>query len=693
MMENTIFVLAAAATDRRRLAAALGGSGIEIFSDAHSAVSAITGQPPAVVMAEEHLLSPEHLARLSSLSPPPQLVILASPGAWAAAVERLGHAAAAFLPRDAGAGALVAAVERCLRLARLQRRSEALENGIAAKIEARLAERVDTERFLAVKQVVDKVSHFIGLLARDVEGGVEYFNQTPYFVSLHNRDLRLVATNPIFNRHFGHRLGTRSWEIYEGDAGKAETCPVAISMRSEIVYTTRATARYRSGRKVPMIVHCAPIYNDDGEVDLVLEVATGSKEIKDIKLELQRTRQRYEMLFDEVPCHIAVLDRKGRITAINRRFKEDFGEETGIDFFDLFSFSRKPCCQSPIEHSLQDGEPHQAEMFLAAPNGRSLNAMVWTAPIKSASGKLVQVLVIFVDVTHLRELEHNLSSLGLMIGSISHGIKGVLTGLDAGLFLIDAGFYRDMPAQIEEGLEITRMMVERIRKVVLNILYYAKKREFTIEQVDLLGFVCDVAHQMEAKIRGADVRLVCNFDPARVAVELDAGIVRSALFNILENAMEACIEDPSDRPHRIVFSTSQEENHVLIQIRDNGCGMDPQALREIFTMFYSTKGNQGTGLGLFITEKVIREHGGTISAESRPGEGTLFSIRLPKGCRPHSGVSLTQSVAPPAAAPPGAGPQRLRGDRAPWSCQAPGASGHAGQAPKPNPGNGGGKGP
>jgi PAS domain S-box-containing protein len=653
-MDNTIFVLAAAAADRRRLAAALGGGGIVTFAEVHAALNAITDRPPAVVLAEEGLLGAESLARLGALSPPPQLVVLAAPDAWAAAVERLGQTAAAFLPRDAGAGALVAAVERCLRLGRLQQRVDALENGLPAKIAAQLTERVNTERFLAVKQIVDKVSHFIGLLAREVEGGVEYFNQTPYFVSLHDRDLRLVATNPIFNRHFGHRLGSRSWELYEGEAGRPETCPVAVSMRSEIVYTTRATARYRSGRKVPMIVHCAPIFNDDGEVDLIVEVATGSKEIEDIKLELQRTRQRYELLFDEVPCHIAVLDRKGRITAVNRRFKEDFGHETGIEFFDLFCFSRKPCCWSPIESSLQDGEPHQAEMFLSARNGRNLNAMVWTAPIKSASGKLLQVLVIFVDVTHLRELEHNLSSLGMMMGSISHGIKGVLTGLDAGLFLIDAGFYRDMPAQIEEGLEISRMMVERIRKVVLNILYYAKKRELTTERVDLLGFVCEVADQMEARIRGADVRLVCQFDPQRVSIAVDTAILRSALFNILENAMEACIEDPSDKPHRIVFSTAQDGDHVTIEIRDNGCGMDPEALKEIFTMFYSTKGNQGTGLGLFITEQVIREHGGSISVKSRPGEGTLFSIRLPKSRRPAGGASPGDLVAPqPEPRPPG----------------------------------------
>jgi signal transduction histidine kinase len=65
--------------------------------------------------------------------------------------------------------------------------------------------------------------------------------------------------------------------------------------------------------------------------------------------------------------------------------------------------------------------------------------------------------------------------------------------------------------------------------------------------------------------------------------------------------------------------------------------MDPETLKEIFTMFYSTKGNQGTGLGLFITEQVIREHGGTIRVKSRPGEGTLFSIRLPKSRWPGDG--------------------------------------------------------
>ncbi|MGB5424577.1 MAG: response regulator, partial [Desulfobacterales bacterium] len=86
------------------------------------------------------------------------------------------------------------------------------------------------------------------------------------------------------------------------------------------------------------------------------------------------------------------------------------------------------------------------------------------------------------------ELQDHLSSLGLMIGSISHGIKGLLTGLDGGMYLVESGFSKENQDQIKEGWETVKLMVDRIRKMVLDILYYAKERDLRWERVDPLSF-------------------------------------------------------------------------------------------------------------------------------------------------------------------------------------------------------------
>jgi signal transduction histidine kinase len=192
-------------------------------------------------------------------------------------------------------------------------------------------------------------------------------------------------------------------------------------------------------------------------------------------------------------------------------------------------------------------------MVLTNNEGVKTNVMAWTSPIKTATGKLVQVLTIFADVTQLRELQANLANLGLMVSTLSHDLKGSLTGLDAGLYMIDSGFYRDMPGRIEEGLDTARLMVERIRKLVSDILYYAKERDLKPETVDLLQFAGTVAANVEMKVRGADIQFNPQFPESSVEMVMDADLMRTALYNLIDNAVEACIDSPAPVQHRIDF--------------------------------------------------------------------------------------------------------------------------------------------
>ena len=99
------------------------------------------------------------------------------------------------------------------------------------------------------------------------------------------------------------------------------------------------------------------------------------------------------------------------------------------------------------------------------------------------------------------ELKSHLSSLGLMIGSISHGIKGLLTGLDGGMYLLNLGLKKDNQDQIAEGWDIVQRRVKGIRKMVLDILFYAKERDLKSERIDVLNFVAEVAKELEPKMK------------------------------------------------------------------------------------------------------------------------------------------------------------------------------------------------
>jgi len=227
------------------------------------------------------------------------------------------------------------------------------------------------------------------------------------------------------------------------------------------------------------------------------------------------------------------------------------------------------------------------------------------------------------------ELQDHLSSLGLMIGSISHGIKGLLTGLDGGMYLLDAGFKKENQDQIKEGWDIVKLMIDRIRKMVQDILFYAKERDLKWEKVDALSFAREVAQTVSPKIAGQQIEFVCDFDNRVGSIEIDAGYVHAALINILENAADACARDESKTDHQIVFRVRKNKAHVIFEVTDNGTGMDAATQEKLFTLFYSSKGRRGTGFGLFIANKIIGQHGGHIEVESKPGQGSTFKLLIP----------------------------------------------------------------
>ncbi len=574
--------------------------------------------------------------QLKAEAPDTVFMLAVEPHKHSAMMKKLKNEVDNFIVRPFIKEILETSIQGAFEKTALKQRIRSLEksSGVCAVDSLKTKETVKTEKLISLRQLVDKLSSFVAYIAKDVQGGMRYFKEMPYFVSIHDSNCRVVAANHIYKKHFGNKIGKNSWEIYVNGGGGKKRCPVGKTVETGNVQRNLAVVEYLSGRKVPVIVHTAPIFDNEGEVELILEVFTGTKELENFENELKQTQQRFETLFNEVPCHVTVLDHKFRVTALNRKFKEDFGDFTGKNFFDVFKQAQTPYFTCPITRTLEDGESHHSEMVLKTPRGETQNYLAWTSPVKTAAGKLIQVTVIFLDVTQLRTLQDNLSTLGLMIGSVSHGIKGILTGIDAGLYMIDSGFYKNKPARIEEGLDVSKLMAERMRKLVYDILYYTKERKLELNKINVLKFAGEVAANMDTRIRGANIEFQCDFEPFLGDFEIDVSLMRSALVNILENAMEACIEDPENKSSRIVFRVARHNDHIRFDIIDNGPGMSREEAKKVFKLFYSSKGSRGTGLGLFVTEKIISKHGGTIEVTSSPGEGAHFKIRIPRSFSP-----------------------------------------------------------
>jgi signal transduction histidine kinase len=216
-----------------------------------------------------------------------------------------------------------------------------------------------------------------------------------------------------------------------------------------------------------------------------------------------------------------------------------------------------------------------------------------------------------------------------MLGSISHALKGLLTGLDAGVYMVDGGLAKGDTGQLSEGWEIVKQRVDRIRKVVLDILFYSKKRELKRERMNAVTLAEEVAAAVASKLTENGIVFVEDHDPDSGDFEVDPSYVQAALLNILENAIDACLAKGSHRPPKMVFSLRRKKDRLEFDILDNGIGMDLATQEKLFTPFFSSKGDKGTGLGLFIANKIVEQHGGQITVSSAPGRGSLFRISLP----------------------------------------------------------------
>jgi PAS domain S-box-containing protein len=523
--------------------------------------------------------------------------------------------------------ALARAHERILMRRQLRDYTENLER----LVEEKSAQLVAAERRAAVGQALEGLTTAMQHIASDMDSGIQYFNDLPCFVSIHSPQLRVVAINPRYQDRLGDRVGQDSDTIYKSRQGSDPCAPVAATFASGVGQRLQTTVIHRDGSETAAIVHTAPIRNAAGNVELVVEIAADVAEIQRLQDELRSSRHRYEQLFNEAPCYITVQDQTLRIVQVNRRFQEDYGYTAGMYCYEVYRKQEHACADCPVRRTFQDGRPHQSEKDVDAPDGSRRRMLIWTAPLHDSTGQITQVMEMSIDVTQMRKLQDQLSSLGLMIGSVSHGIKGLLTGLDGGIYDLDSGFSTADLTRIKQGWDTVKLMVGRIRSLVLDILFYAKEKDLKWERVDLLDFAMDIVGIIQPKIDRHGIALKCAFDPRLKNFDVDAGFMRATLINILENAIDACVNDPdATKAHTIEFNIFPDQAYIVFEIGDSGIGLDEQNLSKIFTPFHISQKPSGSGLGLFIASQILEKNKGSISVSSQPGRGSRFSIRLPR---------------------------------------------------------------
>lgn len=220
-----------------------------------------------------------------------------------------------------------------------------------------------------------------------------------------------------------------------------------------------------------------------------------------------------------------------------------------------------------------------------------------------------------------------LAAIGQAVATISHCIKNMTNGLVGALYFLRKDLRTARVDVAERGLVMFDRHLGRLNELVREMLLYSKDRPPEYSDVDLNELIGSVVDLMQPRAREHGLALRLHTQPGVGTIAVDEQGIYRCVLNLVTNALEA-----SETPGASVDIATRPEglNQVIVEVADEGCGMDEATMERLFQPFFSSKGSKGTGLGLTVTQKIIQEHGGTIQVESSVGHGSTFRIRLPR---------------------------------------------------------------
>ncbi len=257
-----------------------------------------------------------------------------------------------------------------------------------------------------------------------------------------------------------------------------------------------------------------------------------------------------------------------------------------------------------------------------SPQGFSERDMALAEAIASQAAEAIQR-------AHLVEenmRRQRLAVIGETVAGLAHCIRNILNGLKGGAYMVNSGLKSDTKEHLERGWDMVQRNIEHVSDLALGMLDYSKDRAPVLEQADANEMLVEIVKLTEEKARSRAVALTLEAGSDVVPFRFDAQSVRRCVMNLVSNAIDACNDGKGTVTVR---SRVPDEKWVELSVTDNGCGMSPEVKDKLFTSLFSTKGSKGTGLGLPVTRKILREHGGDLLVESEEGRGSTFTCRLP----------------------------------------------------------------
>jgi len=459
----------------------------------------------------------------------------------------------------------------------------------------------------------------------------------PCLLSVQDRNLRIIDSNDRFRSSFGDRVGEHCYQVYKNRESPCPECPVLRTFSDGQVHTSQEMVIDRVGEVEHVVVTSAPLLDDGGGVSAVVEMSTSITELKMLEDELEQTHRDYKRLFDQVPCYISLIDRDLQVVQSNALYRRDFDVAGGQFCYEICKQRKSPCPECLVLETFADGEMHMREEKLATRDNRHLDAVLYTMPVRDSGGETTAVVEMFTDITEVKRLQKQLTLMGRAVAGMAHRIKNILMGLEGGIFVVNTGMEDNDKQQVAEGWDMVQRNVRRVSNLVKDLLYCSKERTPNFEDdVCLQDIVFEVHELYSKRVANEAIKLELQLDDTPHRGRFDPEAIHSLLCNLVGNAIDGCRFDLDEAKtsHTIRLRCMRDGlGATVLEVEDDGVGIPEEMSEKVFEDFFSTKGTEGTGVGLLVVQKVAQEHGGSVTFNSKPGKGTVFRVTIPSSDR------------------------------------------------------------
>jgi len=363
----------------------------------------------------------------------------------------------------------------------------------------------------------------------------------------------------------------------------------------------------------------------------------GPEEVQNYFLRLAQEKGFLETVFNSIQEGIIVTDFNGRITYLNDAACELFGLEAD----DSLGKRLDERVRGLDWESLSKSEVAVSrDMEIFYPANRFINFYIVPLSIArksdndddALSGEQVGHAIILRDITETRRSEQQtieserLNALTLLAAGVAHEIGNPLNSLNIHLQLIQLEARKvdgAKRAELQESVEVARAEVNRLDSIITQFLRAIRPTRPQLKPESINSIVEESVRFFTPEIKDRDIVVEQELRSDLPLLELDRDQMKQAFYNVIKNSFEAMKSRGVLR-----IRTDMDDSHVIVRFNDSGGGMSAENLSRVFEPYFTTK-TSGTGLGLLIVRRIVREHGGELGIESSEGKGLTLTIRLP----------------------------------------------------------------